>query len=131
MPLTRLKIAVLAPMPRAMRQDRHRREAGVAAGDPQGVAHVLEQALGQAPALDFARRFADQRGVAEVLPRREPRLIRSEPRGGTLGRLFGEVKPDFFVELGLRAAPVHERAEARAPLPKRHGAVLVILASIV
>jgi hypothetical protein len=41
------------------------------------------------------------------------------------------VKPDFFVELGVRAAPVHERAETGAPLPKRHGVVRIILACIV
>ena len=93
------------------RQDGDRRKATVTAHHAKGAASVLDQPLGEPPAPGLARRFADQRGIAEVPPGREPGLVFGEPGGGALVGLFGEMKPDLFVELGFLAVPAKERSK--------------------
>ena len=91
-------------------------EARIAPQRAHGKTNVLDQPLSRSPPPYLAGGFPDQGDVAEILFRSQARLRRSQSAGGSIVRLFGEMKRDLVVELGFRAAPVPQHAKASPQL---------------
>ena len=103
-------------------QNDHGRVARVTAHGPKGVSAVLDKAFGEAPAPGLPRRLSDEYDVAEIPPCGGGGLLGLQAVGHPLVRLFGEVKPYLFVELGFPATPVPERAAGGQQSSEHQGA---------
>lgn len=91
------------------------------------VPDIAPEPLGATPAPRLARQLADQRDVAEVAARRQPRGVGGQSLGDSLVRLFGQVEPDLLVELRLQPPPAPQGAHSDAELPPHRHAVGTLL----
>ena len=98
MPLTRLKMAVFAPMPRASVIHGDECEAGAAAQQAHAVAKILREILEPTAAPLIARDVLDQGDVAEFAVRDCVSLLWSSAAISVIAGGHFEVARDFLFE---------------------------------
>ena len=122
-PLTRLKIAVLAPIPKRQGEHRHRREAGILGQHAHAEAKVLKQGVDEAHAPGVAAFFLDLLDAAKTAQRRVAGFLRAHPRRNVLLDLLFQMERqlvgEFLVEFLFPEQRAQTTEEFHSDLPLR------------